>query len=103
MVRGREEPWGKPPAGGTPRVPSFKFSLCKLGPAAARAAVEEPRIALAKVPDSRLAARAAADCTSQTSVRKEGTQHGQGTVPGFKFQPRGVTVSAPATRAAGPD
>ena len=46
-------------------------------------------------------ASAAADCTSQTSVRKEGTQHGQGTMPGFKFRPRGV--SAPATRAAGPD
>ena len=46
-------------------------------------------------------ASAAADCTSRTSVRKEGTQRGQGTVPGFKFRPRGV--SAPATRAAGPD
>ena len=39
--------------------------------------------------------------TGPASVRKEGTQHGQGTVPGFKFQPRGV--NAPATRAEGPD
>ena len=66
MVRGKEEPGGKPPAGGTPEVPSFKFSLCKLGPAAARAAVEELRIALAKMPERQQIARAI-----HQSARKE--------------------------------
>jgi hypothetical protein len=66
LVRGKEEPGGKPPAGGTPQVPSFKFSLCKLGPAAARAAVEELRIALAKLPVRQQIAQA-----RHQSARKE--------------------------------
>ena len=66
LVRGKEEPGGKPPAGGTPQVPSFKFSLCKLGPAAARAAVEELRIALVKLPVRQQIARAI-----HQSARKE--------------------------------
>jgi hypothetical protein len=54
------------------RASSFKFSSCKLSPSAARAAVEGTKNCAGK------GARAIAGCTSQTPVRKEGTQHGRG-------------------------
>ena len=79
MVRGKEEPGGKPPAGDTPQVPSFKFSLCKLGSAAARAAVEELRIALVKMPERQQIAQA----RHQSARKEHNTAKGQCRVSSF--------------------